>query len=65
MRQCGVHASLHQLRHSFATEAMRVARGNVPMVMHLMGHASPETTMGYASWSGGDAAPVVRQLYAV
>lgn len=30
-----------------------------------MGHASPETTMGYAGWDGGEAAPIVRLLYAV
>ncbi len=65
MRRHGVHASLHQLRHSFATEAMRGSGGNVPLVMHLMGHASPETTMGYAGWAGGDAGPVVSRLYAV
>ena len=65
LRRCGYNATLHQLRHSFGTEAARVLEGNVVAVGHLMGHASPSTTRRYIGWNGGDTAARLARLYDV
>ncbi|MDQ7028449.1 MAG: tyrosine-type recombinase/integrase [Ardenticatenia bacterium] len=41
----------HQFRHAFGTRAAEVTGGNLPVVQTLMGHASPNTTMGYVQVS--------------
>ncbi|MGG7466052.1 tyrosine-type recombinase/integrase [Plantibacter sp. YIM 135347] len=39
--------TVHKLRHSFSTRALKANGGNVFVVQQLMGHASAETTRGY------------------
>ncbi len=52
-RSIGAHVSPHQLRHSFATDAL--ARGNqIPAVQQALGHRSALTTLGYATASPAD-----------
>lgn len=63
MRGCGIDATMHMLRHTFGTEAARMSGGNIVLVGHLMGHSSPETTMGYIGWAGGESAAVVASMY--
>ena len=58
----GQHVAAHQLRHYFGSEAAKWARGNVILVGGLMGHASPQTTMGYIEWSPTDGAEVVARI---
>lgn len=47
LRACGLDASTHKLRASFATELARVTNGNVLAVADLLGHESVETSMRY------------------
>ena len=54
----------HQLRHHFGTEAARWSKGNVILVGQLMGHASPNTTMGYIGWNPVEGAEVIAQMLA-
>jgi integrase len=63
MRTLGYDCTLHQLRHSFGTEAARALHGNVVAVGGLMGHASPNTTQGYIGWAGGETADRLALLY--
>lgn len=63
LRDSGVDASAHKLRASFATELAEMARGNIVMVQRLLGHSSPETTMLYVGWGGGEAAVTVASMY--
>jgi integrase len=58
----GQHVTAHQLRHFFGSEAAKWARGNVILVGGLMGHASPQTTMGYIGWTPTDGAEVVARI---
>jgi integrase/recombinase XerC len=46
LHDCGVPATLHQLRHRFLTEAYRATK-DIRLVQELAGHASPQTTAGY------------------
>ena len=57
-----VHATPHQLRHTFGTEMARAAAGNLVVVARTMGHASMSTTMGYVGWSP-EAAPIIDGMY--
>lgn len=52
LRDCEVDATLHQLRHRFATAAYG-ADNDLRAVQDLLGHASPNTTAMYASPSRG------------
>jgi len=61
LHACGVPASIHQLRHTFATEAARM--GDAYAVQALLGHASLDTSMAYVSLVGRDTAPVVAAMY--
>lgn len=63
LQRCGMpHATPHQLRHSFATEMTRRARGDVFTVATVMGHSSVNDTMKYAGWSGA-AADIVAAMF--
>ena len=64
LRSQGLESTAHKLRATFATSVASASQGNVVMVQRLLGHESPETTMGYVGWDGGDAAPFVSGLYA-
>jgi integrase/recombinase XerD len=46
LRACGVDATGHQLRHTYATEAQREGR-SIATVQRLLGHASIATTQIY------------------
>lgn len=51
LRKLGIEARPHDLRHTFATEAARVASGNLMAVAHLLGHSSVLTTQRYVRWT--------------
>lgn len=59
--ECGIDATLHQLRHRFLTEAYRVSR-DIRLVQELAGHASPVTTAGYAAVNQADAIAAVQAI---
>jgi len=54
----GVHATMHQLRHRFGSVAYQLSR-DLRMVQEQLGHASPQTTAGYARPSSDAAARMV------
>jgi len=43
---CSTHVTLHQLRHSFATEMLRLGV-SLPALMHLLGHRDIRMTLRY------------------
>lgn len=49
LKGLGIDATLHQLRHRFATKAYQ-ACSDIRVVQELLGHASPTTTAVYAAW---------------
>lgn len=61
LRACGVDATMHQARHLFGTTVYRETK-DLRLVQELLGHASPNTTAGYAAWSPADAAAAVAGL---
>jgi integrase/recombinase XerC len=61
LHECGVAASLHQLRHRFATQAYQASR-DLRAVQALMGHARPETTAGYAAFDQPAAVAAVEAI---
>lgn len=61
LRECGIDATLHQLRHRFATIAYRVDR-DLRQVQELLGHANSATTAIYTAYYQPDA---VRTIHAV
>lgn len=63
LRELGIEATAHKLRHTFGTEAVRAARGNIVLAAYLMGHDSIETTMKYNGWAGGPAGDVIRSMF--
>jgi integrase/recombinase XerC len=58
----GAEVTLHQLRHRFASQALRHAGGDLRLVQELLGHASPATTAIYTQWATDRAAGVVEAL---
>jgi integrase len=70
LHECGVAASLHALRHRFASETYKASR-DLRAVQSLMGHARPETTALYAAYdqpsarAAVDALPVPERLRVV
>jgi integrase len=61
LHSLGIPASLHQLRHRFATELYRDTR-DLRMVQELLGHSSPTTTALYTAWSQDRAVAAVARL---
>ncbi len=61
LRSVGVDATMHQLRHFFAS-SVYAASQDLRLTQELMGHASPTTTAVYAAWDQGRAAEVVSGL---
>jgi integrase/recombinase XerC len=61
LHDCGIPATLHQLRHRFGTQAYRTRR-DLRMTQELMGHASPATTAGYAAWDQAEARTALEDL---
>jgi integrase len=63
LRASGIDATLHQLRHTFGTEFVRAADGNVVLGSKVMGHSEVSTTMGYVGWDGGEAYDVITLMF--
>jgi integrase/recombinase XerC len=61
LRQCGIDATLHQLRHRFGTVLYQQTH-DLRLVQELMGHADPATTAGYAAYDRSGAADAVEAL---
>jgi integrase len=61
LHEAGVAATLHQLRHRFATQVYRAGH-DLRTVQELLGHASPATSAGYAAWDPGGGAAAVESL---
>jgi site-specific recombinase XerD len=63
LHDCGIRASAHSLRHTYATQVLRQSGGDLRMTQELLGHSSPTTTSIYAAWAQDKAAEVVAHLY--
>lgn len=61
LRSVGVPATVHQLRHRYATEVYRSCR-DLRLTQELCGHASPETTAQYTKYAAEDGAGVVARV---
>jgi integrase/recombinase XerD len=61
LRERGIVATAHQLRHWYATQALRSSR-DISVVQALLGHASPTTTAIYAKLDRSSLAPVVARI---
>ena len=61
LHDCGIAATLHQLRHRFGTGTYRVTR-DLRVVQELLGHESVSTTAGYAAYDKADAIRAVENL---
>jgi integrase/recombinase XerC len=61
LHACGSPATLHQLRHRFGTKTYQAQR-DLRVVQELLGHASPQTTAGYAAYDRGEAIRAVNSL---
>jgi integrase len=62
-KRLGISATLHQLRHWFATNVYR-ANADLRLTQELLGHASPAVTAVYAAFDPGRSAPTVNALSA-
>ncbi len=56
LHESGSAASLHQLRHRYATEFYRASGRDLRLTQDMLGHASPETTALYTKLDQADAA---------
>jgi integrase len=61
LRDCGISATLHMLRHWFGTSTYHVDK-DLRGVQELMGHVSVQSTQGYADWDRTAAAATVEAL---
>lgn len=64
LARLGVPATMHQLRHRFASVAYQLSR-DLRLVQEMLGHASPQTTAGYARPSDEAAARMVAAMDAL
>jgi len=60
--RCGVRGRVHDLRHSYGTEAARVSNGNVMLVQKLMRHSNIVTSMRYIGFDPATAT-IVAEMY--
>jgi len=58
----GIPATIHQLRHFFATEIYRASGYNLRLTQELLGHSSPSTTALYTAYANRDATKAVLAL---
>jgi len=63
MREVGVDATMHQLRHTFGTQG--AMSGDLVALMSLLGHENLATTSRYTALTGGRTVHVVRAMYPV
>lgn len=61
LHECGIPATLHQLRHRFATMTYR-ASNDIRAVQELLGHQSLKTTTAYTAYNPGAAAAAVEKI---
>ena len=61
LHACGIAATLHQLRHRFATQAYAASR-DLRVVQELLGHASLQSTTGYAAYDQAVAVAAVLEI---
>ena len=64
LQRQGIEATAHQLRHRYGTLAYQLSR-DLRMVQEQLGHASPQTTAGYARPSAEAAARMVALMDAL
>lgn len=62
LRDAGIAATVHQLRHTFATALLAATGGNLPQVAGALGHASVATAEVYARAAALDPA-LIDQLF--
>lgn len=58
---CGIDATLHQLRHRFLSGVYQATK-DLRLTQELAGHSSPVTTAGYAAVNQADAVAAVAAL---
>jgi integrase len=63
LREAGSAATLHALRHRFATQLYQATR-DIRLVQELLGHSSPSVTAVYAAYDQDGAAAAVEALAA-
>lgn len=61
LAECGIDATLHQLRHRFLTGVWRNSK-DLRLVQELAGHSSPVTTAGYTLVDQADAVAAVAAI---
>jgi integrase/recombinase XerC len=61
LHACGIASTLHNLRHRFATQSLKVS-GNLREVQELLGHASITSTEVYTLVEVSAAAATVAAL---
>ena len=61
LHDCGIPATLHQLRHRFGTQVYHVRR-DLRATQELLGHSSPSTTAIYAAYDNAEAAADVEAI---
>jgi integrase len=59
LRACGLHETMHQLRHRFGTIGYNEGGMDIIALQEVMGHSSVETTRLYAAHSPAAAAAIV------
>lgn len=61
LHEAGIASTTHSLRHYFGTKVYAASR-DLRVTQALMGHASPNTTVGYVAWSSVDARAAVESI---
>jgi integrase len=61
LKDCGIAATMHQLRHRFGTAGYEVEH-DILTLADMMGHASTTTTAGYAAHSPASAVRIVHGI---
>jgi integrase/recombinase XerC len=59
LRSLGIDATMHQLRHRFATDFYRASGGDIRLTQEVLGHQSPTSTAIYTQVSTSAAARVI------
>lgn len=61
LHRLGIAYSGHKLRHAYGTSVYRMSK-DLLLTQNLLGHASPQTTQGYARFSDDAAADLGRMM---